>query len=394
MTGRAVAVVGGATVKFGVRSSTWAELAQEAGAALFRAVPELRSGDVDSLFVGAAEPERFAFQSHVAPLAAEQMGLRPHRILQRTELACASGQSAIRSAYAAISAGLSDVAVAVGVEKMNLPSMAEANTAMACVMDRAWDGPAGATAPPFFAMVAQRHMLEYGTTEEQLAAVSEKNHRFANTNPTAQFHEKTFSRDKLLRLPVIAPPLRLGDCSSMTDGAAAVVLASEERVRQYTDTPAWIRGTGQYSDFHNLANAGSLTEWAGLTHAAREALGGAKISVHDLDVAEVHDCFTISEIVEYEALGLCKPGEGGAFAADGRGDRGGDLLINPRGGLLGCGHPLGATGVAQAVEVFQQLGGKVPAARQAPDAEWALVHNLSGSANVHSVMVYQGGRAA
>ncbi|HLM70884.1 MAG TPA: beta-ketoacyl synthase N-terminal-like domain-containing protein [Thermoplasmata archaeon] len=394
MSGRSVAIVGGVTTKFGVRPSTWSELAQEVGAALFRAVPELRADEVDSLFVGAAEPERFAFQSHVAPLAAEQMGLTPTHILQRNELACASGQSAIRSAYAAIASGLSDVAVAVGLEKMNIPSMAEANSAMGCVMDRSWDGPHGATAPPFFAMVAQRHMLEYGTTEEQLAAVSEKNHRFANTNPTAQFHEKTFSRDKLLRLPIIAPPLRLGDCSSMTDGAAAVVLTSEEGARRFTDTPAWIRGSGQYSDFHNLANAGSLTEWTGLTRAAREALSGAGIGIHDLDLAEVHDCFSISEIVEYEALGLCAPGEGGRFAADGRGDLGGDLVVNPRGGLLGCGHPLGATGIAQAVEVFQQFSSAVPAARQVPDPEWALVHNLSGSANVHSVMVYQRGGAA
>ncbi len=391
MTARGVAIVGGASVKWGVRPSTWSELAQEVGAALFRAVPELRSEDVDSLFVGAAEPERFAFQSHVAPLAAEQMGLRPTRILQRTELACASGQSAIRSAYAAIAAGLSDLAVAVGVEKMNLPSMAEANSAMGCVMDRPWDGPHGATAPPFFAMVAQRHMLEHGTTEEQLAAVSEKNHRFANTNPNAQFYEKTFPREKLLRLPVIAPPLRLGDCSSMTDGAAAVVLASEENARRYSATPAWIRGTGQYSDFHNLANAGSLTEWVGLKHAAREAFGRAGIGPKDLDLAEVHDCFTISEIIEYESLGLCPEGAGGAFVADGRADVGGDLVVNPRGGLLGCGHPLGATGIGQALEVFQQFSRTVPAARQAPDPEWALVHNLSGSANVHSVMIYGAG---
>jgi len=277
---------------------------------------------------------------------------------------------------------------------MNLPSMAEANSAMACVMDRAWDGPAGATAPPFFAMVAQRHMLEHGTTEEQLAAVSEKNHRFANSNPTAQFHAKTFSRDRLLRLPLVSPPLRLGDCSSMTDGAAAVVLTSEESVRRFPDPPAWIRGTGQYSDFHNLANAGSLTEWPGLTHAARTALAGAGIGVEELDLAELHDCFTISEIVEYEALGLCPTGAGGRYVADGRSDLGGEIVVNPRGGLLGCGHPLGATGIAQAVEVFDQFAGRVPRARQVPDAEWALVHNLSGSANVHSVMVYQRGGAA
>ena len=388
---RRVAIVGGATTPWGVRPLSWAELAQEVGAALFRAVPELEAKDVDSLFLGAAEPERFAFQSHVAPLAAEQMGLTPRRILQRTELACASGQSAIRSAYAAIASGLSDVAVAVGVEKMNLPSMAEANTSMACVMDRAWDGVHGATAPPFFAMVAQRHMLEYGTTEEQLAAVSEKNHRFANTNPSAQFYEKKFDRAKLLRLPLIAPPLRLGDCSSMTDGAAAVVLVAEDRVRRYTRTPVWIRGTGQHSSFHNLANAGSLTEWGGLRAASQEALRSAGISVTDLDFAEMHDCFTISEIVEYEALGLCPPGGGGKFVAEGRSDLGGDIVVNPRGGLLGCGHPLGATGIAQAVEVFQQFAGTVPAARQVPSPSWALVHNLSGSANVHSVMVYQGG---
>ncbi|HTP53650.1 MAG TPA: beta-ketoacyl synthase N-terminal-like domain-containing protein [Thermoplasmata archaeon] len=394
MNGRSVAVVGGVTTKFGLRSSTWGELAQEVGAALFRAVPALRSEEVDSLFVGAAEPERLAFQSHAAPYVAEQMGIRPTRILQRTELACASGQSAIRSAYAAIASGLSDVAVAVGLEKMNLPSMAEANTAMACVMDRAWDGPAGATAPPFFAMVAQRHMLEHGTTEEQLAAVSEKNHRFANSNPSAQFHEKTFARDRLMRLPLVAPPLRLGDCSSMTDGAAAVVLVSEEAVGRFPDPPAWIRGSGQYSDFHNLANAGSLTEWTGLTHASREALHRAGIGIDRVDFAEVHDCFSISEIVEYEALGLCPPGQGGSFVAEGQSDLGGAITINPRGGLLGCGHPLGATGVAQAVEVFTQFASKAPAARQVPDPEWALVHNLSGSANVHSVMVYQRGGAS
>ncbi|HYB63446.1 MAG TPA: thiolase family protein [Thermoplasmata archaeon] len=393
MNGRSVAIVGGASTDWGVRPATWAELAQEVGEALFRAVPALRGEDVDSLFVGAAMPERFAFQSHVAPLAAEQMGLRPSRLLQRTELACASGQSAIRSAYAAIASGLSDVAVAVGVEKMNLPSIPEANTAMACVLDRAWDGPGGITAPSFFAMVAQRHMLEHGTTPEQLAAVSEKNHRFANTNPHAQFYRKTFSREKLLGLPVVAPPLRVGDCASMTDGAAAVVLVADELLRRYPGPVAWVRGTSQYSDFHNLANAGSLTDWTGLKHTAREALRQARVEVGDLDFAELHDCFTISEIVEYESIGLCGPGAGGRWAADGGSELGGRLPVNTRGGLLGCGHPLGATGISQALEVYEQFASKVPSARQVPDPAWALVHNLSGSANVHSVMVYERGEA-
>lgn len=388
---REVAVVGGGLTRFGVLPASWAELAQEAGEVLFRAVPSLDASAVDSLFVGAAEPERFAFQSHVAPLVAEQMGLAPHRIVQRNELACASGQSAIRSAYAAIRAGLSDVAVAVGLEKMNLPSMAEANSAMACVLDRPWDAAHGLTAPPFFAMVAQRHMLEHGTTEEHLVTVSEKNHRFANANPVAQFYEKKFDREKLLRLPLVAPPLRLGDCSSMTDGAGAVVLVAGDRVREYTDTPAWIRGTGQYADFHNLANMESLTDWAGLTRASREAFRSAGIGPSDVDFAELHDCFTISELIEYEAIGFCPKGEGGRFAADGRSDLGGDVVVNPRGGLLGCGHPLGATGIAQAVEVSQQFAHQVDPSRQVPDPEWAMVHNLSGSANVHSVMIYERG---
>ncbi len=391
--GRSVALVGGTTIPWGVRAATWAELAQEVGAALFRRVPSLRAEEVDSFFLGAAEPERFAFQSHVAPFAAEQMGLAPRRIIQRTELACASGQSAIRSAYAAIASGLADVAVAAGVEKMNLPSMPEANTSMACVLDRAWDGAHGGTAPPFFAMVAQRYLAEHHAPPEALTAVAEKNHAFANTNPHAQFYAKKFDRAKLDRLPLVSPPLRLGDCSSMTDGAAAVLLVAGELAGRYTDTPAWIRGSGQYSDFHNLAHAGSLTDWTGLTRAARAAYDMAGVGPEGIDVAEVHDCFSISEIVEYEALGFCGRGEGARYVLDGRSGRGGDVLVNPRGGLLGCGHPLGATGIAQAVEVFDQLAGRVPPERRASDPRWALVHNLSGSANVHSVMIYEGGTA-
>jgi acetyl-CoA C-acetyltransferase len=386
---RRVAVVAGGTSTFGVRAATWSELVQEAGHVAFGNVRNFSPRDVDSLFVGAAQPERLAFQSHVAPMAAELLGFQPWKILQRTELACASGQSAIRSAYAAIAAGLSDVAAVVGVEKMNLPSMAEANTSMANVLDRAWDGVHGATAPPFFAMCAQRHMLEYGTTAEQMALVSEKNHRFANTNPTSQFYAKQFTKEKLLKLPMVAPPLRLGDCSSMTDGAAGLLLVEEGLARKYTDTPVWIAGTGQNSQFHNLAGAGSLSSWGGLKAAAQEVFRSARASPSDIDLAEVHDCFTISEIIEYEEIGFCEKGKGGKFVEDGSSDLGGKVVVNPRGGLLGCGHPLGATGVAQGVEVLQQLQGTVPAARQVKGAETALVHNLSGSANVHSLMIYR-----
>ncbi len=386
---RKVAVVAGGVSTWGVRSATWGELVQEAGNALFSSARSLGAKDVDSLFVGAAQPERFAFQSHVAPMTAELLGLHPWKVLRRNELACASGQAAIQDAYAAIASGLSDVAVVLGVEKMNIPSMAEATTSMANVLDRAWDGVQGGTAPPFFAMAAQRHMHEYGTTAEQMALVSVKNHKFANTNPKSQFYSKTFTKEKILSSPMVSPPLRLGDCSSMTDGSGAVLLVSEEKARTYTDTPVWISATAQYTDFHNLANMPSLSSWTGLKKAASELYQKGGIDPTDIDFAEVHDCFTISEIIEYEELGFCKKGQGGKFIQEGQSDLGGKVTVNPRGGLLGCGHPLGATGIGQAVEVLEQFQSKVPAARHVKDAEVALTHNLSGSANVHTLTLYR-----
>ena len=384
---RKVAIVGGGLARFGVRQATWKELAQEAGKATFDDVKNLQKKDVDSLFVGAAMPERFAFQSHVAPMVAEQVGVTPTRVIMRTELACASGQVAIRAAYACIATGLSEIALCIGVEKMNVPDPLELQTSMACVLDREWDGVQGASAPPFFALCAQRHMHEYGTTREQIAMVSEKNHHFSTTNPFAQF-QKEIPMDKVLSSPVVAPPLRLFDCSGITDGAAGVILTTAERARELTDTPTYILGTGQCSMGSNLANYKSFSTWHPLVTAAKEAYRSARIEPKDHDLAEVHDCFTISEIIEYEDLGFCKKGDGGKFIEDGRSNIGGDIAINTRGGLLGTGHPLGATGIAQAVEIMQQFRSSVPKQRLVADAETALAHNLSGAANVHSIMVY------
>ncbi len=385
-----VAVVGGGLARFGAREATWRELVQEAGKAVFDSLPDLHAKDVDSLFVGAAEPERFAFQSYVAPLVAEQLGIRPKTIM-RTELACASGQSAMRAAYAHIVAGMTDVALVLGCEKMNLPNMAEAQAAMACVLDREWDGVMGGSAPPFFAMCAQRHMKEFGTTREQLALVSEKNHAFSVHNPYAQF-QKPVPREKVLNSPMVAPPLRLYDCSGITDGAAATVLVSAERAKQFTDTPLYVLGWGQNAHGHRVGDLGDLARWPALRVAAQEAYRNARVGPADIDVAEVHDCFTISEIMNYEGLGFCPEGQGGRFIEEGQSHLGGKVTVNPRGGLLGCGHPLGATGIAQAVELLWQFQAKVPPQRLVQDAEIALAHNLSGPANVHSIGIY--GRSA
>ncbi|MEE9505540.1 MAG: beta-ketoacyl synthase N-terminal-like domain-containing protein [Thermoplasmata archaeon] len=382
-----VAVVACGLAPFGVRKANWRELVQEASKAVFDDVQNLDKKDIDSLFVGAAMPERFAFQSHVAPLVAEQVGIVPHKVVTRTELACSSGQSAVRTAWASIVTGLSDIALCLGVEKMNMPNMLETQTSMACVLEREWDGVQGASAPPFFAMCAQRHMHEYGTTVEQMAMVSEKNHHFSTTNPYAQF-QKEIPAEKVLGSPMIAPPLRLFDCSGITDGAAAVILTSEERAKEFTDVPTYIIGSGQCSMASNLANYKSLSTWHPLKIAAKEAYRSAKIGPMDLDFAEVHDCFTISEIIEYEDAGFCEKGEGGKFLEEGQSNIGGKMPINTRGGLLGTGHPLGATGIGQIVEIMQQFRSTVPKERLVDGAEMAMAHNLSGAANVHSILVF------
>lgn len=384
---RKVAIVGGGLAKFGIRNATWKELAQEAGKAVFDDVKNLAPKDIDSLFVGAAQPERFAFQTHVAPMAAEQLGIFPTRVVARTELACASGQAAIRYAWACIASGLSEIALCVGVEKMNIPNMAEAQTSMTNVLDREWDGVHGASAPPYFAMCAQRHMKEYGTTREQLALVSVKNHHFSTTNPFAQF-QKEFTVEKVISGPVVAPPLTLFDCCGITDGAAAVILTSAERAKEFTDVPMYILGSGQSTIGNLVTNLKSLTTWEPLKVAAKEAFKSAKITVDDIDLAELHDCFTISEIIEYEDFGFCKKGEGGKFIEEGQSNIGGKVAVNTRGGLLGTGHPLGATGIAQAIELLQQFRGDVPKERYVKGAELGLTHNLSGAANMHSVMIY------
>ena len=384
---RKVAIVGGGLAPFGIRQATWKELAQEAGKATFDDVKNLKRKDVDSLFVGAAMPERFAFQSHVAPMVAEQVGVVPTRVITRTELACASGQSAIRMAYACIASGLSEIALCIGVEKMNLPDPLEMQTSMACVLDREFDGVQGASAPPFFALCANRHMHEYGTTMEQLAMVSAKNHHFSTTNPFAQF-QKDIPVERVLTSPMVAPPLRLFDCSGITDGAAGVVLTTAERAKEFTDTPMYIIGTGQCSMGSNLANYKSFSTWHPCISAAKEAYRSARIEAKDLDLAEVHDCFTISEVIEYEDLGFCKKGDGGNFIEEGQSNIGGKIPVNTRGGLLGTGHPLGATGIAQAVEIMQQFRSSAPKQRLVDNAEIGMAHNLSGAANVHSIMIY------
>ena len=393
---RNVGIVGGGHTKWGVREASYKDLIQEAGKATFEDVPDVSPDDIEGLFVGSVQPERFAFQTHVAPMVAELLGVDVDSMIARTELACASGQAALRYAWLAIAAGQIDTALVLGVEKMNLPReyAAEAQTSMADVMDREFDGVNGFNAPPYFAMIAQRHMHEYDTTREQLALVAAKNKTHAASNAFAQFQQEV-SVDDVVDSFELSPPLCLYDCSGVTDGAAGLILMSEEKAREVTDEAAWITGSGQACFASNsINNLPSMSAWPQATTAAEQAYDQAGIDdpLAELDVAEVHDCFSISEIVEYEDLGWVEKGEGGKFIEEGRSELDGDIAVNPRGGLLGCGHPLGATGVSQALEVFNQFRGTVEPERQVPDPETGLIHNLSGSASVHSVMTLSRGR--
>jgi acetyl-CoA C-acetyltransferase len=383
---RNVALVGAGVSKFGVRKASYRDLIWEAGKACFDSVPAVKPRDVDGLVVGSVMPERTAFQSHISSLTAEALGIRPSTLSARTEHMCASGTVGIRYAYAFIAAGLADLVMVLGVEKLNQPSSDEAILNMGSGVDREWEASFGLTAPPCFALAAQRHMAEYGTTDEQLALVGVKNHGHASKNPNAHF-QRGATLDQVLGSRMIATPLRLFMCSPITDGAAAVILASEDRARDLTTKPVWIRGTGQALDGFQLSSLPEdYAEWPALHRAASAAYRMAGIAARDVDVAEVHDCFAIAEVIAYEGLGFCAKGEGGRFVEAGRSDYGGDVVVNPRGGLMGCGHPLGATGVAQAAEIFSQLRDEA-GARQVPSPAIGLTHNNSGMGE-HVVMIY------
>jgi acetyl-CoA C-acetyltransferase len=383
---RNVALIGAGVTKFGVRKASYRDLIWEAGKACFDSVPAVKPSDLEGLVVGSVMPERTAFQSHISSLAAEALGIKPSALSARTEHMCASGTVGIRYAYAFIAAGLADLVMVLGVEKLNQPVADEAILNMGTGVDREWEACHGLTAPPCFALAAQRHMARYGTTEEQLALIGVKNHTHAARNPNAHF-QKGATLEQVLCSRMIAAPLRLFMCSPITDGAAAVILASEERARDLTDRPVWIVGTGQALDGFMLSSLpDDYSHWPAMKRAADSAYRMAGIGPGDVDLAEVHDCFAIAELIAYEELGFCEKGEGGRFVEKGRSGYGGDVVVNPRGGLMGCGHPLGATGVAQAVEVFSQLRGEA-GPRQVEQSRIGLTHNNSGMGE-HVVMIY------
>lgn len=292
----------------------------------------------------------------------------------RVENACASGASAFREAWLAIQTGLYDVALAFGVEKMTGAPTPVTLEAMASAADIETEGVLGLTFPGVFAIIARRHMAQYGTTREQMALVAVKNHRHAALNPLAQFPFEV-TVEQVIHSPPVAEPLRLYDCCPVSDGAAAAILVSEEYARRQGLRPIWVAASvlasGTYADDLDLTTFG-LTQ-----RAAAQAYEMAGLGPDDVNLAEVHDCFTIAEIIHYEDLGFCAKGEGGALVESGATALGGRLPVNVSGGLKAKGHPVGATGVAQIVEVVEQLRGRA-GARQVHGARVGLTHTMGG----------------
>ncbi len=270
-----------------------------------------------------------------------------------------------------------DIVVVGGVEKMTDVTTGEATTALGGAGDQDWELSQGITFPGLYALIARRHMHDYKTTEEQMASVAVKNHKNAVKNEYAQFR-KEITIDDVLRSKVVADPLKVLDCSPISDGAAVVVLAPLEKARKFNDTPIHILASSQASDTLGLAERDKLTELKATRIAASDAYKKAGLAPKDIDIAEVHDCFTIAEIVAMEDLGFYPKGRAAKAIFDGETALGSRLSVNTSGGLKGCGHPVGATGIKQACEVVTQLRGEAKD-RQVSGVEIGMTHNVGGS---------------
>jgi acetyl-CoA C-acetyltransferase len=373
---RDVAIIGTGCTKFGeLWDKGLRDLVVEAGV---KAVENAGiSGKQLQLIIGGnMSGGLFVGQEHTGALFADYLGLN-HIPAIRTEAACASSSVGLRVGYLAVASGLYDFVAVGGAEKMTDVYGSHATTALASATDQETEAYFGATFPGVYAMMANRHMYQYGTTREQLAMVAVKNHDNAMHNPIAHFHRKITVED-VISSQLVADPLRLLDCSPITDGAAAVILAPADKARQYTDSPVYIKASAQASDSLALSSRKDICTLDATIHAARHAYEQAKIEAKDLDLAEVHDCFTINELVAYEDLGFCKKGEGGKFMQSGQTMLGGKIPANTSGGLKAKGHPVGATGIAQIIELVQQLTGQA-GKRQVPGAGIGLAHNVGGS---------------
>ncbi|MDA0525557.1 thiolase domain-containing protein [Methanococcoides alaskense] len=376
---RDVAIIGVKNTNFGeMWDRSFRDIVVEAGVGAIED-SGISGEKLDGMYVGNMSGGQFVEQEHIGALIADYSGLSLdlHIPSTRVEAACASGGLAFRQAVMAVASGHEDLVMAAGVEKMTDVSATAASAALAAAADREWEGIMGATFPGLYAMIAKMHMHQYGTTSEQLAAVAVKNHQNGSMNPIAQYKSR-ITIDNVLNSIMVADPLHIFDCSPITDGASALVLAPADIAHEYTDTPIYVKATAQASDTIALHDRRDITTLDASVMAGKRAYEMAKMTPADIDLVEVHDCFTIAEICAIEDLGFVKKGLGGKMTEDGETAIGGKIPVNTSGGLKACGHPVGATGIKQLVEVTQQLRGD-SGPRQVDGAEVGMTHNVGGS---------------
>lgn len=380
---RDVAVIGTGMTNFG---ELWGQSLRDLFVeAALGALDSAGADTLDSIYVGNMSAGLFVGQEHLGPLMSDHLGMRGVPST-RVESACASGGMALRSAYMEVASGASDLVLATGVEKMN--DGADVTGVLATASDQEEEVYYGVTFPGLYAMIARAHMTTHGTTEEDLSWVSVKAHRNGAKNPRAQF-PRVVSLDEVMGSSMVAEPLRLLHCSPVTDGAAALLLCPLDRAKEFTDQPVKIMGCGAATSTLALAQRTDPSHLDVVELSGDRAYKMAGVGPDDIDVVEVHDCFAIAEICCVEALGFMEKGKGGAGAREGITDFGGKIPVNVSGGLKSKGHPVGATGVAQAVTIVEQLRGEA-GDLQVEGARIGMAQNMGGSGASSVVHIFQG----
>ena len=377
---RKVAVIGIGNSKFGVRQDV--NISELAFEAVRPALEDADLGASDIPFVALGSVGAGAWYEELLPavVVSEYCGMTGAGLV-RCEAACASGSAAFFTAYSTVASGHEDIAMAMGVEKMREIDSATAMEWIGRAGYYLWEfHNFGVTFPAYYALHANAHMAKYGTTEEDLALVAVKNHKYGSMNPIAHLQNRV-TVDDVLNSMVIASPLKLYDCCPLTDGASSLVLASEEKVKELgVDTPVWVAGIGYSSGTANLSKRNSFSGLEASVQASKKAFDVAGVTPGQVDFAEVHDCFTIAEIMAYEDVGFCGRGEGVKLLREGQTEIGGRIPINMDGGLKSKGHPIGTTGCSMMYELTKQLRGEAEKGRQVPlKNNIGLAHNVGGT---------------
>lgn len=369
-----IGIIGIGQTKFGEHwNQSLRELGREAGLAAIKD-SGLDIKDIQGIYVGNMAGGKFAGQEHVAALVASDLGVNIPST--RMEGACASGSLAFRHACLAVDSGRYNAVMVLGVEKMSDLSVSSTASALMGAGDQELESTVGLTFPGLYALIARAHMHKYGTTSEQMAMVSVNNHKNGVKNPYAQFRSE-ITVAQVLKSTMVADPLHMLDCSPITDGAAAVIITSEKLARKSEKKPGWVLASEQASDSLSLQERKVITEMEAVKIVSKHGFENSRLKTTDIDFLEVHDCFSINEILNIEDIGFCEKGRGGLFVENGEIGLDGVIPTNTSGGLKSVGHPVGATGVRQVVDVIRQIRGE--AFNQLKKADYGLTLNIGGS---------------